>query len=56
MIETQAKAIKQSLGQQTQQAQEPKQIDENTAIKFLQQAGGDKEKARKLASEQGYKF
>jgi len=33
-----------------------KTLDEATARRFLQQAGGDKEKARKLAREAGYDF
>ena len=33
-----------------------KQLDAQTASKILQQAGGDKEKARALAKQQGYTF
>lgn len=33
-----------------------KQLDENTARQFLQQAGGDKDKARELARQAGYSF
>jgi hypothetical protein len=33
-----------------------KPLDEETAKRFLQQAGGDKEEARRLAKEQGYTF
>ena len=33
-----------------------KQLDEATARKFLEKAGGDKEKARKLARDEGYTF
>jgi hypothetical protein len=31
-------------------------LDESTAASILQQAGGDKEKARAIAKQQGYKF
>lgn len=36
--------------------QEPKALDAQTASQFLQQAGGDKVRARQLATEQGYTF
>jgi hypothetical protein len=36
-------------------ASAPKPLDRDTAMKFLQQAGGDKQKARKLAQEAGYR-
>jgi len=36
--------------------QSTKSLDKDTARSFLKQAGGDKEKARKLAREQGYTF
>lgn len=39
-----------------QQTQEGKQLDHSTALQLLQQAGGDKNKARQLASQMGYKF
>ncbi len=32
------------------------QLDQNTAMKFLKQAGGDKNKARQLAKQAGYSF
>lgn len=31
-------------------------LDQSTAMQFLQQAGGDKDKARELARQQGYSF
>ncbi len=37
-------------------AQAGKPIDENTAMQFLQQANGDKDKARALAKAAGYSF
>ena len=33
-----------------------KTLDRQTAIEFLKQAGGDKDKARKLAADQGYEY
>lgn len=39
-----------------QSPQASKQLDKNMAMQFLQQAGGDKNKARQLAKQQGYKF
>lgn len=36
--------------------QQAKQLDMNTAKQILQQAGGDKDKARMLAKQQGYQF
>lgn len=35
---------------------ETKTLDENTALEFLKQAGGDKDKARELAKQSGYNF
>lgn len=39
-----------------QRKPERKQLDKATATKFLQQAGGDKDKARELARQAGYEF
>lgn len=36
--------------------QQPKQLDANLAKQFLQQAGGDKNRARELARQAGYSF
>ena len=35
---------------------EPKALDQATATKILQEAGGDKDKAREIAKKRGYKF
>lgn len=42
--------------QAQQQPATQKQLDRNTAITFLQKAGGDKNKARQLAKQAGYTF
>jgi len=42
--------------QQGQHQQQSKQLDSVTAKQFLQQAGGDKNKAREIARSQGYQF
>ncbi|HVX56986.1 MAG TPA: hypothetical protein VHA37_04590 [Candidatus Saccharimonadales bacterium] len=41
---------------QVDQAMAPKPLDPATAAQFLQQAGGDKNKARQLARQAGYQF
>jgi len=38
------------------QSKHPKALDANTAKSYLQKAGGDKDKARKLAKDDGYQF
>jgi hypothetical protein len=49
--------LKQLRGQTTEQTTAaPKQLDHVTALSLLQEAGGDKEKARQLAKEKGYTF
>jgi hypothetical protein len=48
-------AYRGSPGSQQEQPGE-KTLDRETAKKILQQAGGDKEKARQIARRQGYKF
>lgn len=40
----------------TEQVNQNRQLDKETAIQILQQAGGDKDKARQIATEQGYSF
>jgi len=43
-------------GQPTTTNGQPKQLDPDTARQFLQQAGGDKNKARQMATQAGYTF
>lgn len=43
-------------GAGTTKTGEPKELDVETATKILEEAGGDEEKARKIAKERGYKF
>jgi hypothetical protein len=38
------------------QEQSPQQLDKEIALQFLQQAGGDRNKARELAQQAGYIF
>lgn len=41
---------------QQSQGQASRQLDRNTAMQILQQAGGDKNKARQIAQQQGFVF
>ena len=52
-----ANAVSQNMvGSVNNQNNQPKQLDPQTAQQILQQAGGDKDKARQIARSQGYSF